>query len=55
MPRPRINPQTHRRTISLTIDPDVLLLARQQCDNLSRTIEALLVDWLDKNRFKRKS
>jgi len=50
MARPKINPEKHRRNVSLTLDPKTLDEATAECAaqgySLSVTVDALLVDWL---------
>ena len=54
MPRPRTNPDKHRKNVALTLDPDLLTRARalaaQNGRSLSQLVEQLLVDWVRKTK-----
>jgi hypothetical protein len=50
MPRPRTNPDKHRKNVALTIEPELLMrcraLAAQKGRSLSQLVDQLLRDWL---------
>lgn len=52
VPRPRTNPEKHRKNVAITLDPDLLLhsraLAASKGRSLSQLLEELLRAWLDK-------
>ncbi len=52
MPRPRTNPDKHRKNVALTIEPDLLMrcraLAAQKGRSLSQLVDQLLREWMQK-------
>lgn len=52
MPRPRTNPDKHRKNVALTIEPDLLMrcraLAAQKGRSLSQLVDQLLREWMIK-------
>ena len=50
MPRPRTNPDKHRKNVALTIEPELLMrcraLAAQKGRSLSQLVDQLLREWL---------
>ena len=53
MPRPRTNPDKHRKNVALTIDPELLTrcraLAAQKGRSLSHLVDQLLREWMQKS------
>lgn len=51
MPRPRTNPEKHRKNVAITLDPELLLqtraLAAAKGHSLSQLLEDLLRRWLN--------